>query len=89
MSDSFQNLTDIAALLRDQANEKEKKSNAAKARISAETAAALEVRDAAMRGIVRRNALTDISEFEGSTVRERQGQRRKYAFRLVVSFESG
>jgi hypothetical protein len=71
-------LTEISALLKSHEAEKAKRTGAAKARLSAETQASHELRHAAMRGVVRRQALTDISQLEGSTVREQQAQRQKY-----------
>jgi len=56
---------------------KEQKSNEAKARMTVEMQAALELHEAAMKGTVRRNLLTDISKLDGSTLREQQGQHRE------------
>ncbi|KAF6742219.1 hypothetical protein DFP72DRAFT_1179447 [Ephemerocybe angulata] len=79
VNEHIMRLTTIAALIKDHEDEKERKAASAKSRTSAETKAALELRDAAMKGTVKRDTLTDIAELPGSTVRERQGQRRKRA----------
>ncbi|KIJ52002.1 hypothetical protein M422DRAFT_243577 [Sphaerobolus stellatus SS14] len=73
----YQNLTDIASLVDAHEEEKGQKSLTVKQRESTEKQAALELRKAAMMGIVNRNNLSDISGLEGSTVREKQGQRKR------------
>jgi hypothetical protein len=69
-------LTDVS-LLEEWKIEKEKKLSDVETRTSVESKAALELRDAAMKGVVKRQGLTDISQLDGSTLREKQGQRRK------------
>lgn len=51
-------------------------------RITAEEQAGAQMRDAAMQGLVRRGTLSDISQLPGSTIREKQGQRRSQSIPL-------
>ena len=57
--------------------EKEQKSNELKMQANIESQAALELRDVAMKGVVKWQGLTDITQLEGSTLHEKQGQCRK------------
>jgi hypothetical protein len=71
-----QTLTNIAALINDHKIERKQQTGAAKTRAATETAAVLELCDAAMKGTVRHETLIDVSELDGSTLRKRQGQRK-------------
>ncbi|KAK6971366.1 hypothetical protein R3P38DRAFT_3242587 [Favolaschia claudopus] len=66
-------MTHLVELVDAQKHEKDAKSNSARKKIDVETKAA---RDGAMKGLVRREALTDVSSLEGASVREKQGQRK-------------
>ncbi|KIJ38208.1 hypothetical protein M422DRAFT_259112 [Sphaerobolus stellatus SS14] len=70
----IQTLTDLVSLIDAHNLVKEKASTGAKTKASKEQAAALELKDAAMNGIRPRNTLMDISQLDGATAHEKQGQ---------------
>jgi len=70
-------MTELLALVEAESAAKATKSISAKAKISAEEQAALELREAAMRGRVDRQTLADITQLEDSSEREKAGQREK------------
>jgi hypothetical protein len=79
-----QTMTDLVALVdaaKSTGSGRPKKNSPAQERDKALTKAAQEMRDGAMRGNVPRRGLTDITNLEGATTRERTGQ-RKYALHL-------
>ena len=70
-------MADILSRLRDQETRKEAQAINAKAKATLEKVAGEEMRDAAMRGLVPRKKLTDVTEVEGATLREKSGQRKE------------
>ncbi|KAF5309299.1 hypothetical protein D9611_015004 [Ephemerocybe angulata] len=68
-------MTELMQLWDDHAAAKQEKTAKEKNKVSQETKASLELRDAAMKGRVPRQTLTDIAELPGASVREKQGQR--------------
>ncbi|KAJ6535496.1 hypothetical protein B0H19DRAFT_1271251 [Mycena capillaripes] len=70
-------LTQVAELVQARVLEKDEKSTVARKKADVETRAALELRDSAMKGLVRREALTDVAALEGASMREKQGQRKR------------
>ncbi|KAJ7159804.1 hypothetical protein C8R43DRAFT_1124173 [Mycena crocata] len=68
-------LTQVVELVHAHELEKDERSAASRKKADVEAQTALELRDAAMQGIVPRNALTDVTQLEGASVREKQGQR--------------
>lgn len=64
-------------LVNSHAADKGEKSTGAKAKARDEQKAALELREASMKGIVKCQDLTDVSLFRGATLREKQGQRHR------------
>lgn len=69
-------MTELVSLLDAQSDDWANKSLRAKAKEELEAQAALELRDAAMKGRVVRQVLTDVTQLEDSTTRERAGQRQ-------------
>ncbi|KAJ7725538.1 hypothetical protein B0H16DRAFT_1736055 [Mycena metata] len=67
--------TEVVELIQARELEKDERSTASRKKADVETKAALELRDAAMKGLVRRDRLTDVAQLEGASVREKQGQR--------------
>lgn len=74
-TDALQIMTEILQLINDQEEEALTKSKNAKAKKDAEKKGGEELRDASMRGLVTRNKLSDITQLENSTLRERQAQK--------------
>nr|GAT50471.1 predicted protein [Mycena chlorophos] len=72
----IQVMTDLVQLFDAKETIKKEKSVVAQKKMNAETQAALELRDAAMKGRVRREDLSDIARLEGTSIREKQGQRK-------------
>ncbi|KAJ7093706.1 hypothetical protein C8R44DRAFT_890610 [Mycena epipterygia] len=70
-------MTQVAELVHAHDSEKDERSVAARKKADVETQAALELRDSAMKGLVRREALTDVATLEGASVREKEGQRKR------------
>lgn len=68
-------MTEILQLVNDQEEETFNRSKNAKAKKDAEKKGGEELRDASMRGLVARNKLSDITQLENATHRERQAQR--------------
>ncbi|KAJ7041322.1 hypothetical protein C8F04DRAFT_1230408 [Mycena alexandri] len=68
-------LTQVVELIQAHELEKDERSTASRRKADVETKAALELRDAAMKGLVRRDHLTDVAQLAGASVREKQGQR--------------
>ncbi|KAF7310148.1 Myb-like domain-containing protein [Mycena indigotica] len=77
VDEHVQRLTSINELYHEQELRKTDKSTAAQKKAKVEQDAALEIRDAAMRGLVRRENLTDVAQLDSASVREKQGQRRR------------
>ncbi|KZV95582.1 hypothetical protein EXIGLDRAFT_766142 [Exidia glandulosa HHB12029] len=69
-------LTDINMLIKDNADRKATTAQG-RAKATMERQAGAELRDAAMRGIVDRESLVDVSTLPGATAREKSGQRKK------------
>lgn len=67
----------IQALYEARDSAKSEKSHAAKQKADLETQVALELRDAAMRGTVPRETLTDVTSIDVTSIREKQAQRHK------------
>ena len=70
-------MTELLALVEAESAAKATKSTSAKAKVSIEEQAALELREAAMRGCVDRQTLADINQLEDSSAREKAGQQEK------------
>ncbi|KAJ6494599.1 hypothetical protein DFH09DRAFT_353512 [Mycena vulgaris] len=70
-------LTQVSELVRARELEKDEKSATARKKADVEAQAALQLRDSAMKGLVRREALTDVATLDGASVREKQGQRKR------------
>ncbi|KAG8793168.1 hypothetical protein FRC12_003678 [Ceratobasidium sp. 428] len=66
---------DILVRFRDHESQREEKSSTAKAKAELEKTAGAEMRDAAMKDLVRRDDLTDVTRIKGATAREKGGQR--------------
>jgi hypothetical protein len=64
--------------------QKDEKSAASRKKADVETGAALELRDAAMKGLVHREALTDVAQLKGVSVHEKQGQRKHKCVSLTT-----
>ncbi|KJA13661.1 hypothetical protein HYPSUDRAFT_209361 [Hypholoma sublateritium FD-334 SS-4] len=71
----IETMTELVSLLDAQSDDRANKSLRAKGKEELEAQAALELRDAAMKGRVLRQALTDVTQLEDSTLREKAGQR--------------
>jgi hypothetical protein len=69
-------MSQIADLVHAHELEKDVRSAASRKKDSVKVKAASELRDAAMKGLVRREALTDVAQLEGASLREKQGQRK-------------
>ncbi|KAJ6454240.1 hypothetical protein C8R47DRAFT_1228742 [Mycena vitilis] len=70
-------MTQVADLFEARKSARGSKSDTARKKADVETIAANELRDSAMRGLVRREGLTDVASLEGASVREKQGQRKR------------
>ncbi|KAF7292640.1 Myb-like domain-containing protein [Mycena indigotica] len=81
-------LDDIVDFLDGQQTSKVKKTSAARTKAAVEDVGGKEMRDAAMRGLVRGSGLTDVAKLEGSTIREKQGQRRALKRRHAADDDS-
>lgn len=68
-------MTDLVSLLDAQSDEQANKSLQVKTKEELESQAALQLREAAMKGRVTRQALIDVTQLDDSTLRERAGQR--------------
>ncbi|CAK5266198.1 unnamed protein product [Mycena citricolor] len=78
ISEHLKLMTELQALMDDQERiPPPKKTSKAKKKEAIERQAGLEMRDAAMTGLVDTSTLTDVTQIEGSTFREKQGQRRR------------
>ncbi|KAJ7511540.1 hypothetical protein B0H11DRAFT_2214420 [Mycena galericulata] len=71
-------MTQIAELVHAREFARDERSAAARKKADVETTAASQLRDSAMRGLVRREALTDVASLDGASVREKQGQRKRH-----------
>jgi hypothetical protein len=69
-------MTTLQDLIDAKSSMKENKSSAARRKDQILANAAQEMQNAAMRANVRRETLTDITTIEGSTSREKKGQRK-------------
>ncbi|KIJ31727.1 hypothetical protein M422DRAFT_266624 [Sphaerobolus stellatus SS14] len=76
MDEHVQVLTDLLALVDEAESNHIERSRKAKKKTNIENTAALELRNAAMNHLVDSHQLTDITQLEGATVREKQGQRK-------------
>ncbi|KIJ35043.1 hypothetical protein M422DRAFT_262787 [Sphaerobolus stellatus SS14] len=74
IDEHVQVITDLMALIDGHDVAKEQKSAGAKAKASKEQQAALELHDAAVMGMRPRNMLSDITQLDGATACEKQGQ---------------
>ncbi|KIO20072.1 hypothetical protein M407DRAFT_30269 [Tulasnella calospora MUT 4182] len=78
IDDHIQSLTEIVQLLDDAKLESERASSSAKAKVETERRVGLEMREAAMKNLVQARELKeDLGAIEGSSYRERQGQRKR------------
>ena len=68
-------MTNLLELYENHEAERKGRSLQAKAKADEEKKASLELREAAMKGQVNRQVLSDITQLEGTTARERAGQR--------------
>lgn len=68
-------MTDLVSLLDAQSDKQANKSLQVKTKEELESQAALQLREAAMKGRVTRQALIDVTQLDDSTLRERAGQR--------------
>jgi hypothetical protein len=85
-TDSRKTMTQIVALLDAKDERKTTKSSKVKAKAQTEQEAALELRAAAMKGLVKRQTLADITQLEDATSREKSNQ--QYCSSKYVSFPS-
>lgn len=70
-------MTELVQLVNDQEEESFNKSKQAKAKKDAEKKGGEELRDASMRSLVTQDRLSDITQLENSSLRERQAQRNE------------
>ncbi|KIJ24165.1 hypothetical protein M422DRAFT_275118 [Sphaerobolus stellatus SS14] len=77
VDEHIKNLTELVSLVDGHDTEKVQRSAKAKKKESIERTAALELRKAAMGRLVDSTGLMDISQLEGATIREKQGQRKR------------
>ncbi|KAJ7602476.1 hypothetical protein B0H17DRAFT_1222775 [Mycena rosella] len=80
-------MTQVAELFDAQKFARHERSAAAQKKADVETMAALQLRDGAMRGLVRRENLTDFALLDGASVREKQGQRKRRRAADTSDFE--
>lgn len=73
---SLQLMTDLQAIMDDHNDSAKEFSGKSKQKSAIEAKAGQELRDAAMTGLARREGLIDVSELDGSSIREKQGQRK-------------
>lgn len=69
-------MTALQALMDDHAFLAKESSSQSKKKADIEEKAGKELRDAAMKGLARSEGLIDVSQLEGASVREKQGQRK-------------
>lgn len=69
-------MTELQALIDVQIDAMKEHSARSKLKAATEERAGLELRDAAMKGLARSEGLIDVSELDGASVREKQGQRK-------------
>ncbi|KIJ51636.1 hypothetical protein M422DRAFT_243937 [Sphaerobolus stellatus SS14] len=81
-------MTDLVALIDGHMAAKEHVSMGVKAKASKEQKAALELRDAAMKGMRPRNTLSDIAQLDGAMTHEKQSQRKRKRAQTADSAES-
>ncbi|KAJ6562278.1 hypothetical protein B0H19DRAFT_1259868 [Mycena capillaripes] len=81
-------LIQVVELVNTRDLQKDERSAASRKKADVETKAALELRDAAMRGLVWCETLTDVAQLEGASVRERQGQRNHKRRHAEIASES-
>ncbi|KAJ3513343.1 hypothetical protein NMY22_g15068 [Coprinellus aureogranulatus] len=75
VNEFIETLTNLLELYENHEAERKGKSKRAKAKVDGEKQASLELREAAMKGVVKRQALFDITQLDGATAREKSGQR--------------
>ena len=68
-------MTELVQLYSDQSEESQNKSKRAKEKKNVEEQGSKELREASMLGLVPRETLTDITQLEDSSIREKQGQK--------------
>lgn len=68
-------MTDIETLLKDAEGLKTATSESVKVKLNLEQAAGEAIRAAAMRNLVKRETMPDVTQLEGSSAREKSGQR--------------
>jgi hypothetical protein len=69
-------MTNLQAIMDDHHGSAKENSAKSKRKADLEDKAGEELRDAAMRGLARAEGLLDISELDGASVREKQGQQK-------------
>ncbi|KIJ45993.1 hypothetical protein M422DRAFT_250416 [Sphaerobolus stellatus SS14] len=83
IDEHVQTMTDLVALVDGHEASKEEFLATSKKQQALQQKAALEMRDAAMKGCVPRTALSDVTQMEGATVHEKQGQRKRKTMSAV------
>jgi hypothetical protein len=69
-------MTALQAIMDDHVVLAKESSSQSKKKADIEEKAGKELRDAAMKGLARSEGLIDVSQLEGASVREKQGQRK-------------
>ncbi|KAJ6537948.1 hypothetical protein B0H19DRAFT_1270327 [Mycena capillaripes] len=77
ISDHIKLLTALQAIMDDHAELAKESSSQSKKKADMEQKAGKELRDAAMKGLARSEGLIDVSQLDGASVREKQGQRKR------------
>ncbi|KAJ7358623.1 hypothetical protein DFH08DRAFT_953739 [Mycena albidolilacea] len=77
VSEHIKLMTNLQAIMDDHHGSAKENSAKSKRKADLEDKAGEELRDAAMRGLARAEGLLDISELDGASVREKQGQRKR------------
>ncbi|KAJ6523215.1 hypothetical protein B0H19DRAFT_1202092 [Mycena capillaripes] len=77
VSEHINLMTELQAIMDDHQGSAKDSSAKSKRKADVEEQAGQQLRDAAMKGLARREGLIDVSELDGASVRERQGQRKR------------
>ncbi|KAJ7307916.1 hypothetical protein DFH08DRAFT_975300 [Mycena albidolilacea] len=77
ISEHIKLMTELQAIMDDHNDSAKKFSGKSKQKSAIEAKAGQELWDAAMMGLARREGLIDVSELDGSSIREKQGQRKR------------
>jgi hypothetical protein len=72
----FQLMTELQAIIDDHQGSAKDSTAKSKRKTIIEDQAGHQLRDAAMKGLARREGLIDVSELDGASFREKQGQRK-------------